>query len=309
MRFNGTARKKAITNTQQFHYKYFKKNIDMKKIIYTIAIVLGLQGSVQAQNQQVTLHVPNSVKPLVEKLVAEYNKTNAEVDFLFKAGKAQAGETNSITVVNDNPDGVNFARYAVLPVSARQSDAAELIGRRLNAKRLKTLFFVEDEFEDDEPDATAQKIHIYTGTSQQSVSRLYAEHFDEAVADYRGKKISGDDSYLNVAVSRDPWGITINTLSNIFDLESRQLKQDIALLPLDLDKQGKQVLADGQLDEIITLLEHARYSEIPVGNAAFAYDHSNALLNDFVQWVLANGTQYLHQYGLLTLPSKDLSLK
>ncbi|MBO7497339.1 MAG: hypothetical protein J6T98_12390 [Salinivirgaceae bacterium] len=281
----------------------------MKKIIYTIAIVLGLQGSVQAQNQQVTLHVPNSVKPLVEKLVAEYNKTNAEVDFLFKAGKAQAGEKNSLSIVSNAADGVNFARYAVLPVTAKESEAAGLIGRRLNAKRIKALFFVEDLFEDDEPTAAEQKIHIYTATGQESVSRFYAEHFDEAVADYRGKKISGDDSYLIVAVSHDPKGVTINSLSNIFDLESRQLKKDIALLPLDLDKQGEQVLADGQLDEILTLLEHARYSEIPVGNAAFAYDHSNALLNDFVQWVLANGTQYLHQYGLLTLPSKDLSLK
>ncbi|MBR2194067.1 MAG: hypothetical protein IJ911_00490 [Salinivirgaceae bacterium] len=279
----------------------------MKKIIYTIAIVLGFQASVSAQSQQVTVHVPNSVKPLVEKWADEYSKTNAGVEFVFKAGKAQAGEKNSLSVVSNSADGVNFARYAVLPVSAKESEAAGLIGRRLNAKRIKALFFVEDLFEDDEPTATEQKIHIYTATGQQSVSRFYAEHFDEAAADYRGKKISGDDSYLTVAVSRDPWGVTINTLSNIFDLESRQLKKDIALLPLDLDKQGEQVLADGQLDDILTLLEHARYSEIPVGNAAFAYDHSNALLNDFVQWTLTNGAQYLHQYGLLKLPSKDLA--
>lgn len=279
----------------------------MKKIIYTVAIVLGFQASVLAQSQQVTVHVPNSVKPLVEKWADEYSKANAGVEFVFKAGKAQAGEKNSLSVVSNAADGVNFARYAVLPVTAKESEAAGLIGRRLNAKRIKALFFVEDLFEDDEPTAAEQKIHIYTATGQQSVSRFYAEHFNEAVADYRGKKISGDDSYLIVAVSHDPKGVTINSLSNIFDLESRQLKKDIALLPLDLDKQGEQVLADGQLDDILTLLEHARYNEIPVGNAAFAYDHSNKLLEDFVQWTLTNGTQYLHQYGLLKLPSKDLA--
>lgn len=46
----------------------------MKKLVYTIALLWGLQVSqtVQAQNEQVTLHVPNFVRPLVEKWVAEY---------------------------------------------------------------------------------------------------------------------------------------------------------------------------------------------------------------------------------------------
>ena len=60
----------------------------MKKLVYTIALLWGLQVSqtVQAQNEQVTLHVPNFVRPLVEKWVAEYQKTNTQVDFQFNRG-------------------------------------------------------------------------------------------------------------------------------------------------------------------------------------------------------------------------------
>ena len=45
----------------------------MKKSIFTIALLLGLQVSqtVGAQNEQVTLRVQNAVRPLVEKWVAE----------------------------------------------------------------------------------------------------------------------------------------------------------------------------------------------------------------------------------------------
>ena len=279
----------------------------MRKTIYTIALLLGLQVSqtAQAQNEQVTLYVPNFVRPLVEKWVAEYKKTNDQVDFQFKSGKLQDNEPNSISFVTDGNDGVFFARYAVLPVTMKRSKAAERIAsQRFNAKKLKELFFVKDQEQDA---STVQKFHIYTGNSLTSASRLYAAYFGEVPVDYKGKKISGDDSFLNVAISRDPLGVTINSLSNIFNLESRQLREDLALLPLDLDKQGREVLGEGCLDDIITLLEHQHYSEIPVGNAGLVYNHDNALLRDFVQWILTQGTQYVHQYGLMQLPSKDLA--
>lgn len=279
----------------------------MKKIVYTIALLWGLQVSqtAQAQNEQVTLHVPNFVRPLVEKWVAEYQKTNTQVDFQFKSGKSQDNEPNSISFVSDGNDGVFFARYAVLPVTTKQSEVAERIGsHRLNAKKLKALFFLKDQ---EQETSNAQQFHIYTGNSLTSASRFYAAYFGEAHADYKGKKISGDDSFLNVAISRDPLGVTINSLSNLFNLESRQLHEDLALLPLELDKQGREVLEGGRLDEIITLLERQHYNEIPVGKAGLVYDHRNALLSDFVHWVLTHGTQYVHEYGLLQLPTKDLA--
>ena len=140
-----------------------------------------------------------------------------------------------------------------------------------------------------------------------SASRLYAKNFNQETVNYKGKKISGDDSFLNLAISRDPLSVTVNSLSNIFDLESRQLRQTLALLPLDVDKQGRQVLSEGRLDDILQLLENEHYVEIPVGKIGFEYNHANPVLTSFVQWVLQNGTQYVHQYGLLTLSQKELT--
>ena len=144
----------------------------MKKLVYTIALLWGLQVSqtVQAQNEQVTLHVPNFVRPLVEKWVAEYQKTNTQVDFQFKSGKSQDNEPNSISFVSDGNDGVFFARYAVLPVTTKQSEVAERIGsHRLNAKKLKALFFLKDQ---EQETSNAQQFHIYTGNSLTSASRF-----------------------------------------------------------------------------------------------------------------------------------------
>ena len=283
----------------------------MRRSVFTIALLLGLQVSLTAtaQNEKVTLRVQNSVRPLVEKWVAEYSKTNNNVAFQIATGKAQDNE-NSISFVTEQADDAIFiARSAVLPVVNKSSEAEQVLGnKRLNAKKLKSLFFVKDEFDYDTKETKAEKaLHIYTGNSQQSASRTYAASFKEEISNYKGKKISGDDSFLNVALSRDPLGIAINSLSNIFDLQSRHLRNDLALVPLDIDKHGEQVLDEARLDDIILLLEQQQFAEIPVGKLGLQYDHHNSSQNAFVRWILTDGNKYIHEYGLLQLPQKELT--
>ena len=285
----------------------------MKKSVLTTVLLFNLLISLtsKAQNQTVTLRVPNFVRPLVEKWVAEYHKTNTNIDFQFVSGKSQ--DNKNIIQFTSNPDeGISFARFAILPVTTKQSEAEKIIsGHKLNTRRLKSLFFVDDELDDEEEELSKseQKIHILIANGQQSVSKFFASYLGQSAAAYKGKKIFGDDSFLNDAISRDPLAVTVNSLSNIFDLESRTLREELALLPLDLDKRGKQILYQGDLDDIISLLEQHSYNEIPVANAGLDFDRKNPLLADFVNWVLINGTQYVHQYGLLQLQQNDLVRK
>lgn len=283
----------------------------MRKSVFTIALLLGLQVSqpAGAQNEQVTLRVQNAVRPLVEKWVAEYTKTNHDAAFQIVSGKATNTEHQISIVTEQDANAVFFARYAVLPVTVKESEAAHLLGnKRLNAKKLRSLFFVKDEFDDDTKESKAEKaLHIYTGNSQQSASRVWADNFKQETSSFKGKKISGDDSFLNTALSRDPLGIAINSLSNIFDLQSRQLHSDLAIVPLDIDKHGEQVLDEARLDDIILLLEQQQFAEIPVGKLGLQYDHHNSSQNAFVRWILTDGNKYIHEYGLLQLSQKELT--
>ena len=279
----------------------------MKKSVFQIALFVGLQLSLtaSAQTEKISLRIPNFARPLVEKWANDYKKTNHNIDFQFTTGKSQ--DNNTLTLTTD-ADGISFARYAVLPVTTKDSEAAHLTAsHRLNSKKLRSLFFVKDEWDDDTKDSKAdQQVHVYTGNSTLSASRLYASHLKQESANYKGKKISGDDSFLTTAINRDPLGITVNYLSNIYDLNSRELRPTLALLPLELDKQGRQTFENGRLDNIIDLLEQEQFSEIPIGNIAFEYNHANTAVNDFVRWILTIGVQDLHQYGLLSLPQKEL---
>lgn len=282
----------------------------MKKTVYLIALILGLQLTNAASAQDVetiSLRVPDFAHALVENLAQEYSRTHNGVEFRFVSAKELSGATNVLVLTTDEP-AVQFARYAVLPITKKGTEADKLTSsRRLNAKKLRSLFFKSDDEDEDEQSKVEQKVHIYTGNSQLSASRAYASYLNEDVNGFKGKKVSGDDSYLTAAISRDPLGVTVNYLSNIFDLESRKPGSELAILPLDLDKHGRQVLDAANLDNILNLLEEQQYAEIPVGSVGFSYDTTDRVINDFVSWVLTNATGELHHYGLLTLPQNELT--
>ena len=282
----------------------------MKKTVYLIALILGLQLTNAASAQDVetiSLRVPDFAHALVENLAQEYSRTHNGVEFRFISAKELSGATNVLVLTTDEP-AVKFARYAVLPITKKGTEADKLTAsRRLNAKKLRSLFFKSDDEDEDEQSKAEQKVHIYTGNSQLSASRAYASYLNEDVNGFKGKKVSGDDSYLTAAISRDPLGVTVNYLSNIFDLESRKPGSELAILPLDLDKHGRQVLDAANLDNILNLLEEQQYAEIPVGSVGFSYDTTDRVINDFVSWVLTNATGELHHYGLLTLPQNELT--
>lgn len=282
----------------------------MKKTVYLIALILGLQLTNAASAQDVetiSLRVPDFAHALVENLAQEYSRSHNGVEFRFVSAKELSGATNVLVLTTDEP-AVKFARYAVLPITKKGTEADKLTAsRRLNAKKLRSLFFKSDDEDEDEQSKVEQKVHIYTGNSQLSASRAYASYLNEDVNGFKGKKVSGDDSYLTAAISRDPLGVTVNYLSNIFDLESRKPGSELAILPLDLDKHGRQVLDAANLDNILNLLEEQQYAEIPVGSVGFSYDTTDRVINDFVSWVLTNVTGELHHYGLLTLPQNELT--
>ena len=282
----------------------------MRRITFVSALIVALQVNIAAlaQNDEVTLRVPNFIRPLAEKWVAEYQKEGGAADFQFATGQSQA--EGSIIVFTNAEGAIPFARYAVLPVTASGSEASRLIGKhRLNARKLKNLFFVKDEFEeeDDEPEEDKSPLHIYAGGSATSASNTYAAHFKQEESSYKGKKIVGDDSFLLTAIGRDPLGVTVNSLPNIFDLGSRQVRQELALLPLDVDRRGRQTLDEGNLDNIIALLEGQQFAEIPVGNIGVTYDRNNESQCRFVRWIMEKGVGYVHEFGLLQLPQKELA--
>lgn len=311
----------------------------MKRIAFTIALVLSLgQGSASAEENSVngtnssvrTIKSPRFARPLVEKWIEEYAKTEPGVEFQIVKGSAKQdrstsgrsqGENIDLNVtISDNQDNneklfshiIYFGETAVLPVTARSSEAARLLeGKRLNAKKLKQLFFLNDDFDEDVKKIKAfESLIIYSGSNASSVASSFAHNFGEESSSFRGKRISGDDLFLNTAIVKDPLGVTFNALSNIFDLKSRHLKSDLSLVGLDLKKDQEKSFSDnGTLDEILLLLENGKPAEVAVEKVGLSFNNADDAVNRFLQWILENGTKYNHEYGLLNLDSKETNVQ
>ncbi|MBQ8463847.1 MAG: hypothetical protein IJ544_07020 [Prevotella sp.] len=277
----------------------------MKREIFAfiMAALLGLPAIYAAEAEEAALPVltiksPRFARPLVERWIAEYTKSQPRL----RLELAQGQQSASLHIVlegdgHQNP-AVFFGQYAVLPVAASGSEAASLLsGKHLSVQRLKELYFVDDEL--DEPKAHKQYEHItvYSGSSQGSVARQFARHLGLESADFRGRRISGDDLFLNTALQKDPTGISVNALPNIYDLKSRHLRQGLSLIALD----DGELDANATLDEVLNRLEQDVPEEVATGRIGLSFDTRDEALNHFLQWVLDHAQLWNHEYGLLNL--------
>ena len=294
----------------------------MKKLALTIAVLLSINiSNIWAEGNSTNtssvryVKAPRFARPLVEKWITEYAKTQPGVE--FQIAKSNQNQDNiDLNIVFDNQDTkpqdfshiVYFGEFAVLPITASGSEAAKVLeGKHLNSKKLKQLYFFNDDFDEDvKKNKQFEKLVIYSGSNATSVASSFAHNFGEESSNFRGKRISGDDLFLNTALVKDPLGVSFNALPNIFDLQSRHLKSDLALVGLDLKKElEKSFSENGSLDDVLNILENGKPTEITIEKVGIEYNNSDDAVNNFLHWVLENGVKYNHEYGLLNLDKKE----
>jgi ABC-type phosphate transport system substrate-binding protein len=110
------------------------------------------------------------------------------------------------------------------------------------------------------------------------------------------------------AIRKDSTGVTFNNLSYIYDLKDRRLKDEIALLPLDVKKEQFEIISSENIDRTLSLLEEHNIELIPVESIGFAYDkQERKSVKDFLQWIITDGQKFNHEYGFLNLDKKTLA--
>ncbi len=293
----------------------------MKRLALTIAVLLSINiSTIWAEGNSTNtssvryVKAPRFARPLVEKWITEYAKTQPGVEFQIAKGNQNQGNID-LNVVFDNQDTkpqdfshiVYFGEFAVLPITASGSEAAKVLeGKHLNSKKLKQLYFLNDDFDEDvKKNKQFEKLIIYSGSNATSVAASFAHNFGEESSSFRGKRISGDDLFLNTALSKDPLGVSFNALPNIFDLQSRHIKNDLTIIGIDVKKNIEENFSDkATLDELISVLENGKISEVAVEKIGVSYNQGDDAINHFLEWVLENGTKYNHEFGLLNLDQK-----
>lgn len=292
----------------------------MRRLVLAIVILLGINisniwaGNSSSNSSNVRyVKAPRFARPLLEKWISEYSKTQPGIEFQIAKGGQDDIDLN---VVFDN-QGVNtegfsravvyFGEFAVLPITASGSEAAKVLeGKHLNSKKLKQLYFLNDDFDEDVKKIKQfEKLVIYSGSNATSVTSSFAHNFGEESSNFRGKRISGDDLFLTTALTKDPLGVSFNALPNIFDLKSRHIKSNLSIIGIDVKKSLENSFSgNATLDELISVLEDGKVQEVAVDKIGVSYNQTDEAVNQFLQWVLTAGVKYNHEFGLLNLDNK-----
>ena len=292
----------------------------MRRLVLAIVILLGINisniwaGNSSSNSSNVRyVKAPRFARPLLEKWISEYSKTQPGIEFQIAKGGQDDIDLN---VVFDN-QGINtegfsravvyFGEFAVLPITASGSEAAKVLeGKHLNSKKLKQLYFLNDDFDEDVKKIKQfEKLVIYSGSNATSVTSSFAHNFGEESSNFRGKRISGDDLFLTTALTKDPLGVSFNALPNIFDLKSRHIKSNLSIRGIDVKKSLESSFSDNAtLDDLIGVLEEGKVQEVAVEKIGVSYNQADDAVNQFLQWVLTAGVKYNHEFGLLNLDNK-----
>jgi ABC-type phosphate transport system substrate-binding protein len=265
-------------------------------------------------NETVYIRSLKFATPLLEKWIAEYSKSNPDVQIAIADGKDVNVKDADIYLVASESHKTNVfsvGSYAILPVAGKDNVLlSHLRKKRLNEKRLKELFFEKDIIPGETPEKDKYTdVTVYSANSYSPVSGTFAGYFGYEISDIRGKKIAGDDIYLISAIQKDSTGVCFNNLSYIYDVSSRQLKENIAILPLDLKKEYGEIVAEADLDELIALLENHSIDLIPVKDFSFTLSGSaDEQAHHFVHWVLSEGQAFNHQFGFLKQQNTTLAI-
>jgi ABC-type phosphate transport system substrate-binding protein len=284
-----------------------------------IALICPAKAEDGRKGKARTIYVESAkyTLPLLEKWITEYGKSNPEVQVKQAEKNAENIDLRIIASVNTengcySEDGQSITyvgRSALLPVTAKENPLYEqIVRKKFGKKELERLFFDDDPLsdEDSSKDRFKGQLTVYSGSGKASGATFFASYFGHASSDFRGKKIQGDDIYLLHAIGKDPTGITFNNLSYIYDLTNRQVKNEIALLPIDVKKNQFEVIRSGNLDKTIALLENEKVELVPVLNIGFV-GNEQADAKHFLKWIISEGQKFNHEFGFLQMDEKTLS--
>ncbi|MEO5600779.1 MAG: hypothetical protein ABIR06_07620 [Cyclobacteriaceae bacterium] len=263
--------------------------------------------------------------PLVQKWIDRYNLVNPNIQIIIESrGSTDPAQYDILAEVYEQEEEIkkdreyiNVARYAILPVANDKSAFAKnYADKGLNKALINQVFFHDLYAEKEDIKKIKAPYTVYTRLQKAGVPIVFTKYFGFEQKDIKGKAIAGADEHLLKALLRDSTGVSYLPLALIYDLASKKPLNGIAVLPVDLNGNGR--INDDEkfydnLEKVIQRLEHAQAEEIhniPMAYLHLSFDKAKAGPEtiDFLKWIIENGQSDLHEFGYLQ-PEADSNAK
>lgn len=275
---------------------------------------MAAPAAVSAQTVLINIANAQFTRPLVERLVGEYQKSNpsfkAEIVSTTDGGDA----TLSITPYRQESVGT-IAHYVLLPIVNENNSilADKKVQKGLNGKVSRELFVEQsiDEYIDSRDKKQLPGTVYSLSGKHATTTELLANTLNVGVRDIKGKKVIGREENVITVVKSRPDAIAFDVATLVYDSDTRKPVSGLAVLPVDLNGDNKvsddERAALGSLDALTEYIASQGTTSLPVGSVRLVSQNKTA--DVFVLWASTTGQEFVSSLGYLKNNSSNVAQK
>jgi phosphate transport system substrate-binding protein len=265
--------------------------------------------------------------PLTQVWVKEFQKTHPYTKFDVQAiGSGRGlkeiidGKTDLAMISSDLPSGVDtflwvipVARLACVPViSPKNPHLQDILKGGIKKDDLSGLFSGNNLKSWGELSGKAQqdKPHVYVRSDSSGATDVLARFLWLQTAEMKGTPVDGEEKMME-AIKNDPLALGYCNFIYAIDLNSNKFKDDLVILPFDLNQNGKLDIKENFYDSVSHLQRAMWLGKYPCALTRNLYLVSNGKpatkeVVEFLIWVLTEGQKLVPAQGYIELHSFEI---
>lgn len=267
--------------------------------------------------------------PMTAKWAEEFQKIYPEVKIDISAGGAGKGMTDvlagmvdlamfsrevSQAEIDKGAWYIAVTKDAVLPtVSSKNPVIEDLLKKGFTREIFTEIFLTGNnhnwgEFLDLQ---NSDKINVYTRSDACGAAEMWGKYLGKNQESLLGVGVFGDPGIAD-AVKNDQYGIGFNNVIYAYDIKTRTKYNGMEVVPIDLN--GNRVIDPEEnfylsLDSISHAIQTGKYPSPPARDLYFVAKGkpTERIIIAFIDWVLTEGQQYVHEGGYVNLPEEKIN--
>ena len=284
-----------------------------KKIIPTITITGSLE-----------------LYPLLSQLAFEFNRIYPDVRIVVTPGSSLQGQPDLVFRMMDPEKPTHNMKessldtsFVLLPLAY---DAILPFGNAANPylKKLKFSGITQNQFRYIFVDASldhwgqltkadsSYRINPFTRTDLCESGEIWSSFLGTDQVNLTGTGVYGEHGMI-MAVRKNVYSIGYASLRSIFDRKTFEPMEDLMVIPIDLDKNGKIDVTENyfnNLEDMNYAVKRGTYPSPPARTLYLIFKRSplNQLVSEFVLWIYDNGQQTIQDAGYI-IPDETITKK
>jgi phosphate transport system substrate-binding protein len=311
----------------------------MKKItsiglaLIVLIMLIYIPSGCKQKDSKETISISGAfaLYPLAVKWAEEYQKLHPNITIDISAGGAGKGMTDVLSGMVDmamfsrsvSPEEINkgawyiaVSRDAVLPmVSDKNPYLSDLKLRGVTQAEFADIFINKKitEWNQLTKKPGHDKINVFTRSDACGAAEMWGKYLEKNQESIEGVGVFGDPG-ISDAVKNDALGIGYNNVIYAFDITSRQPYPGVAVLPIDINSNGK-IDADenfySSLDSVMLAIREGKYPSPPARDLYLISKGApvKKAVSAFLEWILTDGQKFVKEAGYVELKPEQIGVE